>query len=80
MKFQLSCHLLLISDIHVETAGDISIHLTGIGPLNTFGQMVMKDDLKKVSRKVLTTKLLNFLENVMTKISVIDQLYINVAE
>ena len=42
--------------------------------------MLLKDDLKKISRKVVKTKLEQILEKVMKSVSIIDQLYVNVAE
>ena len=64
----------------METPSHISIHFFGVGPFNKFLEMLIKDDLKKISRKVVETKLVQILENVMKNISVIDQLYVNVAE
>ena len=64
----------------METPGDISIRLFGVGPFNKVIKMLIKDDLKKIARKVVQTKLVQILENVMKKISVIDQLYVNVAQ
>ena len=64
----------------METPGAISIQLFGAGPFNKIMEMLIKDDLKKVSRKVVQTTLVQILENAMKKISVIDQLYVNVAE
>jgi hypothetical protein len=64
----------------VETPGDISIQLLGAGPFNKVIEMLIKDDLKKISRKVVQTKLVQILENGMKKTSVIDQLYVNVAK
>ena len=64
----------------METPGDISIQLFGVGPFNKVIEMLIKDDLKKISRKVVQTKLVQILGKVMNKISVIDQLYVNVAE
>ena len=64
----------------METPVHISIQLFGAGPFNKFIELLIKDDLKKISRKVVETKLVQILENVMKNISVIDQLYINVAE
>ena len=72
--------VILISGIHVEMPIDISIQLFGVGPFNKVIEMLIKDDLKKFSIKVVETKLDRILENVMTKISIIDQLYVNVAE
>ena len=68
------------SGIHVETPVHISMQLFGVGPFNKFIEMLIKDDLKKISIKIVETKLDWILENVMTKISIIDQLYVNVAE
>ena len=72
--------IILISGLHVETPGHISIQLFGVGPFNKFLEMLIKDDLKKISRTVVETKLVQILENVMKNISILDQLYVNVAE
>ena len=64
----------------METPGHISIQIFGVGPFNKVIEMLIRDDLKKISRKVVETKLRQNLENVMNKISVIDQLYVNVAQ
>jgi hypothetical protein len=64
----------------VETPGHISIQLFGVGPFNKVIEMLIKDYVKKNSRKVVQTKLVQILENVMKKISIIDQLYVNIAE
>ena len=64
----------------METPGQISTKFTGVGPFNTVFEMMMRNEFKKISRTVLRTKVATILENVLKKTSVIDQLYVNVAQ